>query len=142
MYEEMGEFGSFGLINPQTVSTLVGMFTFSFDRVKFSRQTAIAAPPPLLLVRGVLIYCIPSNSSSSSILNLWDLLLLFLFRFFFVSSHISEMQQISIDLSLISVIRELIFGNKDRALKVAIVGIEDAKVPVLFLILIRTDGNL
>ena len=126
---------SFGFSNPQTVSTLEGMFTWSFEIVNLARLTAMAAPPPLLQRRWVLMYFIPFISSSSSILY-WCFL-------FSSCSHISVTKQISAALSLIFVTREDIFGKSERALNCRIVGIDWAKDDqVLFLTGILTIGSL
>ena len=59
--EENPRLGFLGFTSPHTVSTLAGIKTLSFDKLNFSTLTAIAAPPPVLLGLGVLIYLIPCN---------------------------------------------------------------------------------
>ena len=133
MNEDNPRPGFFGLTRPQTASIFVGMDTLSFEIVKYSRLTAIASPPPVLFLLGVLIYLIPCNSSISSI---------FCLCFFFVSfSQISEIQQISVALSFISLTKKFIFGNKERALNVDIEGKNQGFAFFTLRIICLTGGN-
>ena len=99
-----------GLINPHTASTFFGIFTFNFDKSKLFNLTAMAAPPPLLLERRVLIYLMPWNSSNS-LIPFWCLL-------FSSLSQISVMNATSVSLSFMSSMKLFNFGKKTSHIKI------------------------
>ena len=104
----------FGLSNPHTTSTDLGRGMFSLEILYFSSLTAMAAPPPLFVTRGVEIYFRPSSCNIFSNSNLCFLLCFF--------SHTSERSASDISRSNISFLKLFIFGISERKLDTEMTG--------------------